>query len=90
MPCLSLKHIWRSRASNKTWRIQRRVGRRFDAGLRFSASRLAAEIILEQYPTIMLQSRQTFKNLSSINQKTSSYNPYLNKLVQYQLLQPLP
>lgn len=77
MPCLSLKHIWRSRASNKTWRIQRRVGRRFDAGLRFSASRLAAEIILEQYPTIMLQSRQTFKK------------PFIYKSKNLQL-QPLP
>lgn len=61
MPCLSLKHIWRSRASNKTWRIQRRMGRRFNAGLRFSAHRLAAELILAEYPTIMLQSRQVFK-----------------------------
>lgn len=61
MPCLSLKHIWRSRASNKTWRIQRRMGRRFNAGLRFSARRLAAELILAEYPTIMLQSRQAFK-----------------------------
>lgn len=61
MPCLSLKHIWRSRASNKTWRIQRRMGRRFNAGLRFSARRFAAELILAEYPTIMLQSRQAFK-----------------------------
>lgn len=61
MPCLSLKHIWRSRTSNRIWRVQRRVGRRFNAGLRFSARRLAAELILTSYPTIMLQSRQTFK-----------------------------
>lgn len=31
MPCLSLEHIWRSRASSKAWRIQRRMGRRFNA-----------------------------------------------------------
>lgn len=61
MPCLSLRHIWRSRTSNKTWRIQRRMGRRFNAGLQFSARRIAAELILAEYPTIVLQSRQAFK-----------------------------
>lgn len=61
MPRLSLKHIWQRYTSYKTRRIRRRMDRRFNAGLHFSARRLAAERILALYPTIMLQSRQAFK-----------------------------
>lgn len=75
MPCLSLEHIWRSRASNKAWRIQRRMGRRFNAGLQFSARRLAAELILAEYPTIMLQSRQAFKKPFIYKSKKLSQQP---------------
>ena len=75
MPCLSLEHIWRSRASNKAWRTQRRMGRRFNAGLQFSARRLAAELILAEYPTIMLQSRQTFKKPFIYKSKKLSQQP---------------
>lgn len=75
MPCLSLEHIWRSRASNKAWRTQRRMGRRFNAGLQFSARRLAAELILAEYPTIMLQSRQAFKKPFIYKSKKLSQQP---------------
>jgi len=51
------------------------MGRRFNAGLRFSARRLAAELILAEYPTIMLQSRQAFKKPFIYKSKRLSQQP---------------
>lgn len=75
MPCLSLEHIWRSRANNKSWRTQRRMSRRFNAGLRFSARQLAAEVILASTPTILLQSRQSFKKPFIFKSKNLALQP---------------
>lgn len=61
MSCLFLKHIRARHASRKLWHKQCRVGRRFDAAARHFARQLAAEVILAEYPTIMLSSRSAVK-----------------------------